>query len=343
MTNPETKKKKAPKKKEETQPPQSDFPEAQNPLILRFNRLMDAFAKSDDERDYFLDRVEGFIIYMDLDKDQEEIEALLLELQKPSKRYYLIPKLTFYEQKKLMEGFIHEKVYDIDTREKLLDILGSRDPRENFLEFLLDHHAEHEKWQQYYQDKFRIRITEWLRENGFNFVFEEDLDLSNTVIEKIKRHLFNAKAPKDLNEVRQALRAKAQVYYSSEALNPRPKRGRPPKQIVKVEVEKPASADIYSTLPPAICSFLYVPEFNTASEVTFSAKFGSQDEFVTNFKSTQKTQSSLSQLEELSRRLANIRLTNQQDEIILGAQGRVLETVPEVAAPVKRRSSKSKG
>lgn len=206
MTTSETKKTKAIKKKDYPISSKLNFPEAQNPLILRFNRLMDAFAKSNDERDYFLDRLEGFLIYMELDKDQEEIDALLLELQNSSERYYLIPKLTFYEQKKLMEGFIHEKVYDIDTREKLLDILSSRDSRENFLEFLLDHHAEHEKWQQYYQDKFRIRITEWLRENGFNFVFEEDLDLPNTVIEKIKRHLFNAKVSKDLTEARQALR-----------------------------------------------------------------------------------------------------------------------------------------
>ncbi|WP_108624383.1 UPF0158 family protein [Candidatus Similichlamydia epinepheli] len=318
MKGEESKKKKS-KKSETSSAPAPRFPQAQNPLILRFNRLMDAFAKSDDERDYFLDRVEGFIIYMDLDKEQEEIDALLLELNESRERYYLIPKLTFYEQKKLMEGFIHEKVYDIDTREKLLDIIGSRDPRENFLEFLLDHHSEHDKWQQYYQDKFRIRITEWLRENDFDFVFEEDLELSNNVIEKIKRHLFNTKIPKDLSEIRQSLRTKAQVYYSSEALNPRPKRGRPPKQIVKVEVEKPASADIYSTLSPSICSFLYVPDFNTASEVTFSSKFGSQDELITNFKSSQKAQSSLSQLEDLSKRLATIRLSGQQDEIVLGA------------------------
>ena len=45
------------------------LPEPQNPLILRFHRLMDAFAKSDDERDFYLDTVEGFIVFADLDPE----------------------------------------------------------------------------------------------------------------------------------------------------------------------------------------------------------------------------------------------------------------------------------
>lgn len=52
------------------------FPVAKNPLILRYHRLMDAFAKSDDERDFYLDKSEGFLIYVDLDKGLEELEAL---------------------------------------------------------------------------------------------------------------------------------------------------------------------------------------------------------------------------------------------------------------------------
>ena len=56
------------------------YPRAQNPLILRYNRLMDAFAKSDDERDFYLDKVEGFIVYVDLDKKGKELEDLEKEL-----------------------------------------------------------------------------------------------------------------------------------------------------------------------------------------------------------------------------------------------------------------------
>src|ERR1700691_128046 len=109
-------------------------PVAQNPLLLRYHRLMDAFAKSDDERDFYLDKTEGFIFYVDLDKSQKELDDLEEELKKHAVRYCLIPKMTFYETKKFMEGFVNEKVYDIDTKEKLLDIIQSKEARENFLE-----------------------------------------------------------------------------------------------------------------------------------------------------------------------------------------------------------------
>jgi hypothetical protein len=142
------------------------YPVAKNPLILRYHRLMDAFAKADDERDFYLDKVEGFLLYIDLDKGLEELEALEKELLEHRDRYALVPKMTFYEVKKFMEGFVHEKVYDIDTKEKLLDLIGAKDSRENFLEFIYDHLSELEKWQIYYQERFRIRIIEWLRQHN---------------------------------------------------------------------------------------------------------------------------------------------------------------------------------
>ena len=82
-----------------------------------------------------------------------------------------------------MEGFVNEKVYDIDTKEKLLDIIQSKEARDHFLEFLFDHHTELDKWQQYYQERSRIRMIEWLRKNDFYFVFEEDLDLTKNTLE----------------------------------------------------------------------------------------------------------------------------------------------------------------
>src|SRR3989338_8334105 len=63
----------------------STHPQAKNPLILRYHRLMDAFAKSDDERDFYLDKVEGFLLYVDLDKGIEELDAL----EKEFPRIYL--------------------------------------------------------------------------------------------------------------------------------------------------------------------------------------------------------------------------------------------------------------
>src|SRR3984957_6368934 len=160
-------------------------PQAQNPLILRYHRLMDAFAKSDDERDFYLDKVEGFIFFVDLDKNEEELRALEEELELHGNRYCLVPKMTFYETKKFMEGFVNEKVYDIDTKEKLLDIIKSKEARENFLQFFYDHLTELEKWQQYYHERSRIRIIEWLRSQQVQFVFEEDLEMTKSMIEKL--------------------------------------------------------------------------------------------------------------------------------------------------------------
>lgn len=257
-----------------------DYPEAQNPLILRASRLIEAFAKSNDERDYYLDRIEGFILYLDLDKSQETLDILEQELQENSSRYCLIPKMSFYETKKIMESFVNEKVYDIDTKEKLLDIIQSKEARENFLEFIYDQHTELEKWQQYYQERSRIRIIEWLRKNHFHFVFEEDLDIGVKLIEKLKEQLFSTKIGKDIASARKALFSKAKTYYSNEALNPRPKRGRPPKQQAKMEIEHHNSSDIYTTIAPQLRIFLFTPDGSNISAATFSAKYESEEELL---------------------------------------------------------------
>jgi hypothetical protein len=169
-----------------------------------------------------------------------------------------------------MEGFINEKVYDIDTKEKLLDIIQSKEARENFLEFIYDHHSELEKWLTYYQERSRIRIIEWLRHNHFHFVFEEDLDIPRQLMEKIKKELFQPKASKDVINARKTLASKAKTYYSNEALNPRPKRGRPPKQIQKAEAEPQITIDIYTAVPQGLRGFLFSPELQGG----FSSKFG---------------------------------------------------------------------
>lgn len=286
----------------------SPYPTAQNPLILRASRLIDAFAKSDDERDFFLDRVEGFILYADLDKTEEELSELYAELQEHVDRYALIPKFTFYEVKKIMEGFINEKVYDIDTKEKLLDIIQSKEARENFLEFLYDHEAELEKWQQYYQERSRVRIIEWLRLQNFQFVFEEDLDLPREAIEKVKMQLFEAKVPKDVSNARALINAKSKTYYSLEALNPRPKRGRPPKQVVKVENEPKTTLDIYTTVPNSVRRFLYLPDISTPSSLAFSGRFETEEEFLRYRRESKRE----NQLDVLSQRLESLRKLSEK-------------------------------
>jgi hypothetical protein len=292
------------------------LPHAQNPLILRAHRLMDAFSKSDDERDFFLDRVEGFIIFADLDKEGDDLEKLEAELKSQPQRYALLPKLTFYETKKIMEGFVNEKVYDIDTKEKLLDIIASKDAREQFLEFIYDNETELEKWQQFYQERSRVRIIEWLRNSQFKFVFEEDLDLPRSLVEQLKMQLFEQKVSKEISQARNTLTKKAETYYSNEALNPRPKRGRPPKQVAKIEIESQVTSDIYTQVPQPVRKFLYLPDITSASSITFSEKFDTEEEFLAHIRGTHRSESE-NQLQALSEKFASLRKLSMQ----LGLEG----------------------
>lgn len=279
--------------------------EAENPLILQCSRLMEAFAKSNDEQDFYLERYEGFILYIDLDKSEEQLGKIHKEIEKDPERFCMIPKLTFYESKKIMEGFINEKVYDIDVKEKLLDIIQQKEARENFLETIYDNHNELEKWQQFYQERSRIRIIEWLRNNEFVFVFEEDLDLTRNVIEKLKKNLFTSKVGKDVAAARKILSSKSKTYYSSEALNPRPKRGRPPKQAAKVETEPQLTVDIYTTVTSEMRPFLFTPEI-TSKVATFSAKFSTEEELLASLRSGSRGGGD-PRLESLNQKLAALR------------------------------------
>jgi len=279
--------------------------EPKSPLILRFHRLMEAFSKSDDERDFYLNLTEGFILFVDLDKAENDLIVVEQEIQKNSESYALIPKLTFYETKKFMEGFVNEKVYDVDTKDKLLEIIGSREPREHFIEFIYDHLTELDKWQQYYNERSRIRIIEWLRNFNVSFVFEEDIDLSSIVIGKMKMQLFDDKVPKDVSQARDAVKAKAKTYYSNEALNPKPKRGRPPKQAAKVELEPNFTGDYYTKVVPSTRPFLFVPDYSNTS-ILFSSKFDNEEQLMASLKGSSRAKVD-SKLEMLSQRLESLR------------------------------------
>lgn len=310
--------------------------QAKNPLILRFHRILDAFAKSDDERDFYLDKFEGFLLYVDLDKGQEELDTLEKVFMKEGGRFLLIPKMTFYESKKFMEGFVNEKVYDIDTKEKLLDIIQSKDSRENFLEFIYDHLTELEKWQQFYVERSRIRIIEWLRSHNLHFVFEEDLDLTKNLIEKLKKHLFDSRVPRDVAAAREILVTKSKVYYSNEALNPRPKRGRPPKQVAKVELEPQVTADMYTTVPAGALQFLHIPEISSASAVTFSSRYDTEAELLASLRGSSRVKvderlqalsERLESLRHISSRLSDLKeIGIEKDEKII----RAVEALPEM-------------
>ena len=138
------------------------------------------------------------------------------------------------------------------------------------------------------------------------FVFEEDLDIPKAVMEKVKRHLFDHKVPKDISAAREALVAKAKTYYSSEALNPRPKRGRPPKQVVKIETEPQVTADMYTTVPQPLMQFLYLPEITSASSVTFSARYDTEAQLLASLRGSSRVKVD-AKLQALSERLESLR------------------------------------
>jgi hypothetical protein len=311
------------------------YPVAQNPLLLRFYRLMDAFVKSDDEQDFYLDKIEGFILYGDLDKGQKELDELNVELKTESKRYCMLPKMTFYETKKFMEGFINEKVYDIDTKEKLLDIIQSKEARENFLEFIHDHLSELEKWQQYFTERMKIRIIEWLRSQNVQFVFEEDLELPKNVVEKLKRYLFDVKVSKDVIQGREILVAKSKTYYSHDAIHPRPKRGRPPKQQAKEEIKIELTGDLYVTVTAPCRMFLYLPDITNSNAVTFSARHDNEAQLLASLRGTPSVKVD-SKLEALSQRLEAFRHLSSRmvgvEDLIGDKESRLLKTVSQQEA-----------
>ena len=87
------------------------------------------------------------------------------------------------------------------------------------------------------------------------------------------------------------------MYYSNEALNPRPKRGRPPKQAAKPDIEPQVTLDLYTTIVPVVRPFLFAPEINPASAFSvFSAKFDSEEELLVSRRSSpEDAETSLSQ------------------------------------------------
>jgi len=127
------------------------------------------------------------------------------------------------------------------------------------------------------------------------------------------------------------LLTKAKTYYSNEALNPRPKRGRPPKQAVKVEMEPQVTVDMYTTVPPVCRQFLYLPEITNAASVTFSAKFDTEAQLLANLRGSSRVKVD-AKLQALSERLESLRhlstrLSDIQEITGMEAEERLIKAV----------------
>lgn len=115
------------------------------------------------------------------------------------------------------------------------------------------------------------------------------------------------KVSKEIESARKTLFSKSKVYYSNEALNPRPKRGRPPKQALKVETDIEVCSDIFTTVPPAVSPFLFIPDITNALDVTFSAKHESGEDFVTHRVQEGTAETIDENLSQISEKLAALR------------------------------------
>ena len=101
------------------------------------------------------------------------------------------------------------------------------------------------------------------------------------------------------------LKLRLKTYYSNEALNPKPKRGRPPKQAAKVELEPNFTGDFYTKVVPAARHFLFVPDYSNTS-ILFSSKFDNEAQLMASLKGSSRTKVD-SKLEMLSQRLESLR------------------------------------
>ena len=204
------------------------------PLILRLQHLIEAFTQSDEEHDFYLNLQEGYLIFVNFEKEIGDLELAEETLEKEADHFVLIPKMTYYDDKTFLERFVAEKVFGIHVIDRLIDTIQGKDARANFLAFIYDNAAELDKWNAYYEQKFRIMVIAWLRSLNLHFVFEEDLTLPVNDINKLKQnHLKKERVSSSVNSLRKVVQDQSKKYYLDEALNPRPRRGRPPKHVKK--------------------------------------------------------------------------------------------------------------
>jgi hypothetical protein len=129
------------------------------------------------------------------------------------------------------------------------------------------------------------------------------------------------------------LQAKAKTYYSNEALNPRPKRGRPPKQVVKIETEPQVTVDMYTTVPHSMLQFLYLPEISSASSVTFSARYDTEAQLLASLRGSSRVKVD-AKLQALSERLESLRhlsgrLTDIHDITGSESEGKLIRSMTQ--------------
>ena len=129
------------------------------------------------------------------------------------------------------------------------------------------------------------------------------------------------------------------MYYSNEALNPRPKRGRPPKQAAKPEIEPQVTVDIFMTVVPVVRPFLFTPEISATSAFSvFSSKFDTDEDVLQS-----RRQSPGDAEASLSQKLASLRaLSSKWVEAAPPSKPQIVEDVEEAELETMPTKSKPK-
>ena len=122
-------------------------------------------------------------------------------------------------------------------------------------------------------------------------------------------------------------------------MNPRPKRGRPPKQIAKVAIEPQFTLDIYTHVPKAVRLFLYIPDITSASSVTFSAEFDSEEQLLASLRGSTRIKVD-EKLEALSQRLESLQKLSDRLSGIKGAERAPFAKPKERIAVPKKEEEK---
>lgn len=237
-----------------------------NVLIIKATRCVDALIKSDEDNDFYLDVKTGAFLYVDLHADEDSMKHLESFIEKEdNKTLFLLPKMTEYGKKKIIEEFVHDKVSDLEVSEKLINEIATLGYETRLMEVFREYPTEHDKWNLFFSEKMRSLAVVWLNEIiekvfsviDLRYVFEEDvskfLDYEEIVLFKENPEVNT----KDIKNIKSRLLEFSKIYKQPEIINPKPKRGRPPKGKKIGVVENVIIPDMYITYDSVIRSFVY--------------------------------------------------------------------------------------
>lgn len=241
------------------------MPKIYQPIFLKAKRCVDVLIRSNEDNDFYLDIYTGAILYYDLNSDQESLDHLMKFIESHPNRFFMIPKKTEYEKRKIIEEFVHDKVSDIESSEKILQELDTLGYEDRFIEVLKDCPLEYDKWISFYSETTRIFFVKWInniiKENNYDisFVLEEDLsqEFSREDVVELKENFEVASPSSRIISLRKKLSAFSKIYQQKEIMRPKPKRGRPPKKSANKQIEILDTPDIYIMYDHIVRQFVY--------------------------------------------------------------------------------------